>query len=131
MVGLHVALRKAKWAPIWRPFRLWRNPSRSLVSDASSGARSGLADGVIQGDDLFLAQPRAVERDALGLRLCGTKTRDHRLELVLDVRLVVAVEKMADEAALQVARLHRPVGHREREVHIAMHHDPHVVVRDV
>ncbi len=38
---------------------------------------------------------------------------------------------MTEQSALQVACVKKPIGDREREVHVHVHHDPHVVVRGV
>ncbi len=84
-----------------------------------------------QRSKLVVAELRPVERDALFLRFGRAIARDHRLQLGLDVRVAVAIEQVAKQAALQVAGIQKPVGDGEREVHVHVHHDPHVVMRRV
>ena len=71
---------------------------------------------------------RSVDRDR---RVRAAETLDRRLQLGPHVILVIAVEQRADQAAPDVAGAHHPVGDREREVHVAGHHDTEIVVREV
>src|SRR5438094_712052 len=49
----------------------------------------------------------------------------------LQVRLAVAVEEVADQPAVEVGGAEQPVGDRERQVHVGLHHQPRVVVGSV
>src|SRR5215471_14610656 len=53
------------------------------------------------------------------------------LEIPLHEPRVVAVEDMAQEAAVEIAGAEQPIGDRIGQVHVARHHDALVVMRDV
>ena len=50
---------------------------------------------------------------------------------LFQVRRVVAVEQRADEPAIEIRRAEQPVGDRERQVHVGLHHQPRVVMGGV
>src|SRR5215472_5373752 len=53
------------------------------------------------------------------------------LQVPLHEPRVVAVEDMAQEAAIEIAGAEQPIGDRIGQVHVARHHDALIVVRDV
>src|SRR5580700_2319293 len=52
-------------------------------------------------------------------------------QTALEVARRIAVEQMADEAAVEVGGTERPVGDREGQVHVHFHHQPGIVVGGV
>ncbi len=52
-------------------------------------------------------------------------------QLRLHETRVIAVEHVPEQAAIQVAGAHHPIGNRKRQIHIALHHDSLVMVRSV
>src|SRR4029079_10399594 len=52
-------------------------------------------------------------------------------QILLQVTGIIAVEQRADEPAVEVRRAEQPIGNRERQVHVGLHHQPAVVMRGV
>ena len=52
-------------------------------------------------------------------------------QIPLQVAGIITVEQRADEPAVEVRRAEQPVGNRERQVHVGLHHQPPVVMRGV
>src|SRR5580704_17008689 len=54
-----------------------------------------------------------------------------RAQAALEVACRIAVEQMADEAAVEVGGAEGPIGDREGQVHVHFHHQPRIVVGGV
>src|SRR5512139_459642 len=64
-----------------------------------------------------------------GRRRCLVGPARMASQILLQVAGVIAVEQRADEPAVEVRRAEQPVGDRERQVHVGLHHQPPVVMR--
>src|SRR5262249_18736469 len=50
-------------------------------------------------------------------------------QVLLHEPRIVAVEQVADNTPIEIRRPEQPVGDRERQIHVHLHHEPGVVVR--
>src|SRR5262249_61910812 len=72
-------------------------------------------------------------RSIVAERLGGSHVGPPRAtaQLGFEMRVVIAVEQMAEKPTIQVRRAKYPVGNGKREVHIGFHHQSGVVVGGV
>src|SRR5580704_9111320 len=52
-------------------------------------------------------------------------------QAALEVARRIAVEQMAEQAAVEIGGAERPIGDREGQVHVHFHHQPGIVMRGV
>jgi hypothetical protein len=71
------------------------------TSDVTADAR--------QRAQLVIVEPRTIQRAALILGFSGTKACHDGLQFGFDVRLVVAIEEMAEQSAMKIAGIEETV----------------------
>src|ERR1700719_2238262 len=75
-------------------------------------------------------------RGAISIRAHGhgrrfVRTARRAAQLSLEKTGLVTVEQMTEEAAIEIGGSEQPVGNRESEIHVDLHHQPRVVMGGV